>query len=152
VESLQLPDDLIAFLDSGGRLEYDPATCEAGEVTLLPLSALRLRTFTARGGPAHQTGDPNFGRGVYRVSGVDLIATCTGDYEPEGLLLWLPGERSFGVWDPSHDYLMVFGMEVSWSQIVKSPARYINAQWGFEDLDRAPAEFLCPWIGDSLAE
>jgi hypothetical protein len=146
VDPLQLPADLVAFLDAGRQLEYDPAACEAGAVTLLPRSELRLRTFGAHcGGTSHEAGDPHPGPGVYLVSGVDLVASCTGDYEPEGLLVWFPGERSFGVWDSSHDYVLVFGPAVSWAQIARSPARFINAQWAFEDLDRAPAEFLVPW-------
>lgn len=127
-------------------MEYDPTTCEAGTVTLLPRLALKLRTFGAHcGGTPHEADDPHEGPGVYLVPGVDLVGSCTGDYEPEGLLVWLPGEQSFGVWDSSHDYLLVFGPAVSWSQIASSPARYINAQWAFEDLERAPAEFLVPW-------
>ena len=145
MDPLQLPDDLVAFLDAGQQLEYDPATCEAGAVTLLPHSKLRLRTFGAHCGTRHEADDPHPGVGVYRVPGVDLVGSCTGDYEPEGLLVWFPGEQSFGVWDSSHDYVLVFGPEVSWSEIVRSPARYINAQWAFEDLERASAEFLVPW-------
>jgi hypothetical protein len=122
-DSLQLPADLITFLDRERQLKYDPSTCEAGAVTLLPRSALKLQAFG-------------------EVSGVDLIATCTGDYEPEGLLVWLPGERRFGVWDTSHDLLLAFSPNVSWSQIAYSPARFINAQWAFEDLERAPTELL----------
>jgi hypothetical protein len=146
VDELQLPEDLVAFLDAERQLEYDPATCEAGRVTLLARSELRLRTFGAQcGGTPHERDDPNPGSGAYWVPGVDLVAGCTGDYEPEGLLIWFPGERSFGVWDSSHDYVLLFGPAVTWSQIASSPARYINAQWAFEDLDRAPAEFLVPW-------
>jgi hypothetical protein len=146
VDPLQLPDDLVAFLDAGQQLEYDPATCEAGAVALQPRSELRLRTFGAHcGGTPHEADDPHPGPGVYQVAGVDLVASCTGDYEPGGLLVWLPGELSFGVWDCDHDYLLVFGPAASWSEIARSPARYINAQWAFAGLDRAPAEFLVPW-------
>jgi hypothetical protein len=145
MDSFELPDDLVQFLASGQQLEYDPTTCEAGQVRLHGLSELRTRTFGAHcGGTPFETDDPDLG-GVYRVPGVDLVAACTGDYKPEGLLIWFPGERSFGVWDSSHDYVLVFGSVVSWSDIAKNPARFINAQWGFEDIDRAPAEFLQPW-------
>lgn len=146
VNSLQLPDDLVAFLNAGRQLDYDPTTCEAGTVTLLPFSELQMRTFGAQSfGTPHEADDPHPGPGVYEVPGVDLIASCTGDYEPEGLLVWFPGEQSFGVCDPSHDYILIFGPAVSWSEIAMSPARFINAQWEFEDLDRAPAEFIVPW-------
>jgi hypothetical protein len=142
-----IPADLTAFLDAGRALDYDPAECEAGRVSLHPPAALRLQTFGAQcGGTPHEEADPNQDRpGVYRVPGVDLVASCTGDYEPEGLLVWFPGEQSYGVWDSSHDYILTFGPAVTWSQIAESPARFINAQWAFENLDRAPAEFLVPW-------
>jgi hypothetical protein len=144
--ALELPDDLVQFLTSGRQLEYDPTTCEAGRIRLYGLSELRLRTFAAHcGGTPFEQADPDSSGGVYWVPGVDLVAACTGDYEPDGLLIWLPGERSFGVWDSSHDYVLVFGAEVRWSDIAKNPARFINAQWAFEDLDRAPAEYLQPW-------
>jgi len=38
-----------------------------------------------------------------------------------------------------------------WSDIVQSPARYINAQWAFDDIDRAPAAFLKPWANHPRA-
>jgi hypothetical protein len=144
---LDIPADLATFLDAGRQLEYDPADCEAGGVALHRRSDLRLRTFGAQCyGTPHEEADPHRGeRGVYRIPGVDLVASCTGDFEPEGLLIWLPGEQRYGVWDSSHDYIMVFGREVTWSRIVECPHRFINAQWDFDDLDRAPAGFLVPW-------
>jgi hypothetical protein len=99
-------------------------------------------------GTPHEGADPHAGdAGAYRVPGIDLIASCECDdeYEPEGLLVWLPGEGRYGVWDSCHDYILVFDPGVTWSQIAESPARFINAQWAFEDLERAPAEFLKPW-------
>ena len=80
------------------------------------------------------------------MPGVDLVASCTGDYEPEGLWSGSRG-RSYGIWETSHDYILTFGPAVIWSQIAESPARFINAQWAFDGLDRAPAEFLVPWPG-----
>ncbi len=147
MSAFELPQDLTQFLVSGRQLEYAPTTCEAGQVRLHALSELRVRTFGAHcGGTPFETDAPTPDDGrVYRVPGVDLVAACTGDYEPEGLLIWFPGERSFGVWDSSHDYVLVFGSDVSWSDIAKNPARFINAQWAFEDLDRAPAKYLQPW-------
>ena len=45
MNALQLPNDFLAFLHAGGQLEYDPATCEAGAVTLLRLGELKLELF-----------------------------------------------------------------------------------------------------------
>jgi hypothetical protein len=41
-------------------------------------------------------------RELLPVLGVNLVASCTGDYEPVGFLLWLPVERRYGIWDSSH--------------------------------------------------
>src|SRR5262249_5366689 len=128
------------------QLEYDAASCEAGKVTLLSRQRLCIRTFGARcGGTAHEADDPKAGPGGYRVPGVDLVAACTGDYEPERLRVGVAGENSYGVWDSYHEYVLIFGPEVTWADIVASPAEYINAQWAFEDLAQAPAQFLVPW-------
>ena len=42
MKTLALPEDLAAFLRAGRRLEYDPAKCEAGLVTLLPAGTLKV--------------------------------------------------------------------------------------------------------------
>jgi hypothetical protein len=125
-------------LSADGRAPGQPRGAVRGQ--------LRLRTFGAQcGGTPHEADDPSSGPGTYRVPGVDLIASCTGDYEADGLLVWFPGEQSYGVWDSSHDYILLFSPEVTWSRIAASPAEHINAQWAFEDLTRAPAKFLVPW-------
>jgi hypothetical protein len=110
----------------------------------MPRSRLRLRTFGAYfPRPPAEVDGRDFG-GIYQVPGVDLVASCTGDYDPEGLLVWFPEERSFGVADTDHELILLFGPEVSWPRITRSPARYINAQWDFDDLERAPAKVLDP--------
>ena len=73
------------------------------------------------------------------------MADCTGGYDAAGLLLWLPVERRYAIWDSSHCGIRVFGQEVTWSQIVSSPAKFINAQWAFDDLERASTKILVPW-------
>lgn len=44
-DALNLPQDLVAFLADGKQFEYDPKACEAGAVTLLSLSDLKLQRF-----------------------------------------------------------------------------------------------------------
>jgi hypothetical protein len=51
---LELPADLVAFLAAGKQLEYDPEPCEAGAITLLPLSELTLQR-VSRCGSMRQT-------------------------------------------------------------------------------------------------
>ena len=144
---LDLPADLVAFLTAGKQLEYDPAFCEAGAVTLLPLSALKLQRFpveTSRLEVFEQ--DPHYPDvKSYLVLGVNLLAHCTGDYDPEGLLLWLPIERRFGVWDSSHCGIQTFGPEVTWERIAAAPAPHINAGWTGIDPAAPPMEDLVPW-------
>jgi hypothetical protein len=124
--ALDLPADLLAFLQAGRRLEYDPAACWAGRVALTPLHRLEARLFPmdCQSTPVEER-DPHFREyGCYMVPGVDLIAACEG-YEPTGLLLWLPGEGRYGSWD-SHGCIWLLPEGVTWSDIAEAPARHIN--------------------------
>jgi hypothetical protein len=146
--SLDLPHDLFEFLAAGKQLEYDPATCESGAIRLLPLQQLKIELF-----PMYMDtdidglpeGDPHKGEnGYYLVEGVNLVGECQ-DYEPCGLLMWLPLENCFATWDMDHWYIGVFSPEHTWSQIVKAPAPYINAQWVGAFEDSVSAKALKPW-------
>lgn len=139
--SLNLPVDLVSFLQSGKMLEYDPADCEAGLVTLLPVDRLRVEFFPM---VSENPDDPHAGEsGCYLVTGVSLIATCDG-YDPEGLLLWLPLDERYGLWDGEHGTLFVFDPEIRWTAISSDFSRYINAEWCLEG--SAPVTDLIPWI------
>ena len=146
-QSLQLPDDFVAFLGQGQQVVQKPQKCEAGKVRLLPLDKLKLEMFAAQTyGTPFEEADPHRGEpGCYQIPGVSVIAACSGDYDPEGLLVWFPGEQSFGVWDPDHSYVLVFGPEVSWPVIAADISSYVNAQWAFDDLPRANARFIQPF-------
>jgi len=154
MDPLQLPADLVAFLATGRRLEYDPATCEAGQVTLVSLADLKLERFpmeTGRLSVFEQ--DPHYPkRGSYLVAGVNLTADCTNGYEATGLLLWLPVERRYGTWDDSHCTIRVFGPEVTWGHIAAAPAPHINAQWSGIDPTSPPLEDLVPWPAHPYSE
>lgn len=144
---VDVPDDLRAFLKTGQRLQYDEAACEAGLVRLHRLEGLRQVVFRAQthGTPVASL-DPHAGEaGTYAVPGVDLVASSSGDYEPEGLLVWFPLEQRYGVVDTDHDYVLLFDPDVRWADIVASPAEFVNAQWAFPELARAPVSFLEPW-------
>ena len=147
VASVDLPIDLEAFLAAGEQLKYDPEPCEAGAVTLLRLSELKLERFPVETGalPEYEQ-DPRYPNvNSYLVLGVNLVASCTGDYEPVGSLLWLPIERRYGIWDSSHCGIQIFGPEVTWKHIVLNPAAHINAGWTGIDPDAPPMENLVPW-------
>ncbi len=68
-----LPEDLVAFLRTG-RLEYDPARCEEGLVTLLPAGALKVDVFpTDCQSPPIEEDDPHYREmGSYLVPAVNL--------------------------------------------------------------------------------
>lgn len=147
--SLELPQDLVEFLRAGKQLEYDPATCEAGAITLLALDRLKVELFPMYTNtteiPGLPEGDPHQGEdGYYLVEGVNLVSGCA-DYDPCGLLMWLPIEKRYATWDMEHWYLGVFGPDCTWSRIVRAPAQHINAQWIGAFEDSAPAEPLKPW-------
>jgi hypothetical protein len=140
--NVELPDDLIAFLREGRRLEYDAQKCEAGRLTLVPLGkhALGEVWVNPKIHPLAER-DPHAGEnGYYAVPAVNLIADCEG-YDPESLLLWLPGSHVYGTWDCDHWELRVFP-RVTWTQIASSPLQYINAQWS---LDTVENEMPVPW-------
>jgi hypothetical protein len=144
---LDLPADLTAFLTAGKQLEYDPDACEAGAVRLLPLAQLKRERFPVEtcGSPVFEL-DPHYPEvHSYLVLGVNLAASCSGDYDPVGLLIWLPVEKRYGVWDSSHCSIQMFGPEVTWERIAADPARHINAGWTGIDPDAPPLEDLVPW-------
>lgn len=137
---LMLPEDLVEFLRAGTPLEYDPDDCQAGTITLHTIDQLRLEYFSM---VSESPDDPHQDdEGCYLVRGVSLIAECE-NYSPEGLLLWLPFDKQYGLWDGEHDTLFVFGPDVGWSEIAADMPHYINAEWG-ED-GSAEVTDLEPW-------
>jgi hypothetical protein len=142
--NLNLPDDLVAFLRAGEQLECDASKCEAGKITLLPLDRLKVEFFPMS---SQNPKDPHSGEsGCYLVKGVNLVASCD-DYEPQGLLLWLPLDERYGMWDAEHGTLRVFRRAVNWSQIAKDIPRHVNANWSLDG--SAPASDLLPWVRHS---
>lgn len=145
---LNLPDDLVRFLKAGKQLEYDPQSCEAGAVTLVPFDQLKIELFPMDCQSTEVANkDPHKGElGCYLVEAVNLTAACSDGYDGVGLLLWLPRDNRYATWDSSHDYIGVFGPKVKWSDIVTAPAQHINAQWegAFEDSVRSSS--LSPWL------
>jgi hypothetical protein len=81
-------------------------------------------------------------KGSYLVKGVNLVASCDG-YDPVGLLLWLPLDGRYGLWDGEHGTLRVFGADVNWLEIVGDLPRHINAHWVLDD--SAPVFDFGPW-------
>jgi hypothetical protein len=141
-EELNLPRDLVQFLEDGRQLTYDSSLCECGLVRLLPLNQLVVEEFyvDSEGGVLEAI-DPHRGeKGYYRVTAVDLVADCEG-YDPKGILIWLPELELFGTWDIDHWDMLVFP-GVTWKDIAANPERYLNAQWYPTEVDH---ELLKLW-------
>jgi hypothetical protein len=138
MNDFNLPDDTAEFLRAGRQFEYDHSRIEPGEVKLERLD--RLTTGEVWIG-TNLDDDPHAGEeGYYSIPAVSLTGECKS-YSPEFILLWLPRERMFGTWDCDHWVLKVF-RDSSWSDIVASPASYLNAQW--DCTDKLSTQFL-PW-------
>jgi hypothetical protein len=140
---MNLPADLVAFLTAGKNLEYDPDPCEVGAVRLVPLAKLKPQRFPVAAGGEN---DPNAGAGgSYLVLAVNLIARCSEDYAPAGLLLWLPVEGRYAAWDSDHLTIDVFGEDVTWGRIAEKPVGHLEASIGGDGYD-PPFERLVPWL------
>ena len=138
MHTFNLPNETVEFLRAGRQFEYDHSRIEAGDVKLKRLDQLAEGEVWIG---TELPGDPHAGeQGYYAIPAVSLTGECDG-YEPEFILLWLPREKLFGAWDCDHWVLKVF-QYTSWSDIVASPASYLNAQW--ELYDEFGTEFV-PW-------
>jgi hypothetical protein len=104
-----LPNDLEIFLRSGKQLDYDAAATETGEIGLKSLSEIELGVVWVNSKVSPLKDDaPHAGEiGYYEVPAISLTKIC-GNYDPEFLLLWLPNEKLYGVWDSDDWYLYVF--------------------------------------------
>jgi uncharacterized protein (TIGR02996 family) len=144
---LRLPDDLVTYLAAGKQLGMDDGDSEAGAISLLSLSGLKLERFPMEtGGLDCYEQDPHYPNvKSYLVLGVNLVAGCTGGYKHVGLLLWLPVERRFGGWDSSHCTIAMFGPDVTWTQIAADPGHYIDANWGNPGAPGDITTWLIPW-------
>lgn len=151
---LSLPPDLLRFLKDDRQLEYDAISCEAGMVSLRDLAELNVQLFPMETGSLdNYSEDPNHpGVNSYLVPGVDLVRSCSGDYDPTGLLIWFPEEDRYGTWDPSHCYICLFSADTDWDTIAASPSSHINAQWTGMDATSPPVDPLCPWFRYEYAD
>jgi hypothetical protein len=141
-----LPQDLVAFLRAGS-----PATLDAGHyetVTLIAAEELRVETLEVTPNLAPFARDhPHAGEdGHYAVPAVKLVrgGPERADSFPAWLFLWLPNERRYGSYDLDHGDLMVFGPDVSWSQVAADPVPFVRASDGRHDGPVA-VEFFQPW-------
>ncbi|MDC7240184.1 MAG: hypothetical protein PQJ50_07480 [Spirochaetales bacterium] len=151
MNSLCLPEDLKEYLKALDTIK-DFKTSEAGRFSLNKLDDLLLHRVPSilddaeflKGDDVEygHPDDPHHGQeGCYMVKGVNLIKDCV-DYDPFGLLLWLPDFKRYGIWDSSHFVLFAFDESVSWTDIVKEMEEYIDAGW---NMDFRFSSLLLPW-------
>ncbi len=129
VFTMQLPDDLVAFLQAGNSLHYDASQCECGSVnlrTIEEIEEIQLRVSSYQKGWAFQ--DPHADdEGFYVVPCFDLLAESSG-YNPRGLLVYIPALNLYGAHDDDHQDLRVFPRK-TWTDIAASPLKYLNDLW-----------------------
>jgi hypothetical protein len=148
---MELPVDLFEFVSAGKQLEYDLDACEAGMVKIHYLSNLKYERFPVETSSSKSFNqDPNYPNvNSYLVLGVNLVESCTNDYDPAGILIWLPIEKRYGVWDVSHCTIIMFSSEITWENIAATPADYINAGWFSPgDPELPEVSELLPWLNN----
>jgi hypothetical protein len=117
----ELPDDLVEFLESERRLEYDASACEIGVFALRTLDEVEEIDLTV----SDESHESNC---VIRA--LDLLKSCEV-YDPRGMLVYIPSLRKYGSYDSELKVLITYrGM--SWSDFLADPARHINAAWDFD--------------------
>jgi hypothetical protein len=113
-----LPINLLKFLDTNSKLNYDPTKAEVGEIEFYktpPLIDLYLES------------QDNQAKGYYIIQAYDLLEKVEG-YEPAGILVWIPSLGCFGSWDNDHWKLVIFQGK-GWQDIERDPLKYLNSQW-----------------------
>ena len=140
----ELPNDLVAYLSSRKPLSYDVAKSEPGPVSLKRVDDLSVRyVYVDTNDSPLKDEDPHYReKGYYAVSAIDLIDQCNDSYDPSGILMWLPEYQMYGTWDSDHWHLIVFP-DINWSDIVRDPLRFLNAQWS---ADLGKGEYLKAWL------
>jgi len=116
---MNLPEDLITFLRSKLELNYDHTSVEPGFVGMIDFEKMKLGHVWIEGNLS--------GKSYYEIPAINLTDSCKY-YDPEYILCYLPNEEMYGTWDTDHWILYVFPNR-SWTDILKSPADFINQQW-----------------------
>jgi hypothetical protein len=129
---LPLPSETLRFLRAERTLDYDVEESEVGRIRLVEPDDLELDEIEISAGDSDLAElDPyDFLGGSYHVEVVNLVAE-SDDYDPAGILGWIPAYRSFGSWDTEHGTLLLFE-GAKWADIVKDPRRYLDEQWARE--------------------
>lgn len=135
-----LPKDLHEFLKEKKQLKADWEQTETGVITLKALEDLRISYVYVA--PTPRKAPHKKSEGVYRVTAINLIASCER-YSPNHLLTYLPFEQAFAAFDGDHARVTVFP-GATWSDISASPEPYLNSLWEQKPKVKAERE-IQPW-------
>lgn len=119
----KLPAELIAFLEESSSLVIVMDEGEIRQAELLSLSELKLERFRVES-DYDDEGEAKYSEDF---EGFSLLKSA-GDYQPNGVLVWLTDLKQYGAWDCDHLDLITF-LDVTWTDIMVDPTWYINGQW-----------------------
>jgi hypothetical protein len=125
----ELPDDLVKFLWLDRDVKYDASKCEIGVFTFRTLDEVEEIELIV----SAEESDA-----VCVMRGLDLLRSCE-EYDPRGMLVYIPSLRKYGSYDREKKSLITY-RDMSWSDFLANPTRYINASW-FEDDEIAEETF-----------
>jgi hypothetical protein len=96
---VELPDDLVEFLESDRRLEYDASACEIGVFAFRTLDEVEEIDLTVRA-EDHES--------ACTIHALDLVKSCEG-YDPRGIFVYIPSLRKYGSYDSEQELLITYG-------------------------------------------
>ena len=137
---MQLPDGVVEYLQSHRTFEYDVEESELGAITLRRPDDLSESVIQLQIGRQKAAQDPYAGiDGRYQVTSVDIVADAE-EFDPIGLLAWLPTISSFACIDAEHGTILSFGT-ADFQEIVANPLLFLESQWG----PPAVGQYILPW-------
>ena len=147
-----IPDDLHEFLSLEANLLLqwvEPYPVEVEGVVLFGIKELSVQNFKLSTSEYFSNYDEpgEDPESIYDITGIDLIKEIE-NYSPDGVLIWFPQFAEYGSWDCDHGLITIFP-DISWTEIVKDPGKYVNAQWYPE---RVNHYLLRPWTDKRCAD
>ena len=141
-----IPNDLREYLsiEANLRLQWgQPYPVEVEEIVFfgiedLSLQNFKLSTYEYYSNHDEPGDDPEQ---FYDISGINLIKEIE-NYAPDGVLIWFPQFAEYGSWECDHGIVTMLP-NISWTEILYDPAKYVNASWYPERVDHY---LLRPWL------
>lgn len=142
VRTKKLPPEVLEFLKAGKSLDYDVSKSTVGPIRFVDSSRVKVEEIevTSDNSNVGEFDPYDFLGGSYHVDVINLVAE-SADYDPFGILGWVPVYRAFGSWDVEHRTLLLFET-ATWSDIVRDPRRYLDEQWVGDGVGRTPFLWL----------